>query len=100
MAQPIPCDLCGQVLADFMVTNVHNGDTMALGVECVGLFAAGLEATAAAATEAGDPEQVDPETDEPTDEPTDTTGQPEPVDGDGADLPPGAPEPAAAELEA
>lgn len=68
MAQPIICDMCGEVAADFMITNVHNGDTMALGAECVGLFAQGIE-TAADLAQA-DPE-TDPETDEPTDEPTD-----------------------------
>lgn len=93
MAQPIICDMCGEVAADFMITNVHNGDTMALGAECVGLFAAGIETAAELAeTEAGEPATdtvTDPESDEPTDEPVDqatgvTAGDPDQPEPDPA----------------
>lgn len=42
MAQQIPCDWCREVAADFMVTNIHNGDTIGLGVECVSSWAEAL----------------------------------------------------------
>lgn len=39
MAQPIPCDICGQTTADFVITAVANGDTLGVGVECVSAWA-------------------------------------------------------------
>lgn len=73
MAQPIPCDMCGEVEADFMVTNVHNGDTMGLGVECVGLWAMGIEAALSTPAEPEPAPEPDADPDTESDEPADTT---------------------------
>ena len=39
MASSIPCDLCEQVAADLMISNVHNGDTQGLCFRCLPVFA-------------------------------------------------------------
>lgn len=72
MAQPIICDMCEQEAGVFMITNTVNGDTMAVGVGCIGLFAEGVITATEMAADAGQETVTDPETDEPTDEPTDT----------------------------
>lgn len=35
MAQPIPCDLCNAVVADWVITDQHDGSVMGLGIECI-----------------------------------------------------------------
>jgi hypothetical protein len=42
MAQQIPCDICQQTTADFMITAISNGDTIGVGIECVAAWAEGL----------------------------------------------------------
>lgn len=86
MAQPIICDMCEEEAGVFMITNTVNGDTMAVGVGCIGLFAEGVITATEMAADAGQDTTTDPETDEPTDEPTDATGQ-----GEAADEPAGEP---------
>ena len=71
MAQPIICDMCEQEAGVFMITNTVNGDTMAVGVGCIGLFAEGVITATEMAADADQDTVTDPETDEPTDEPTD-----------------------------
>ncbi len=39
MAQNYLCDICGAVAADYMITNVQTGQTLAVGVECILDFA-------------------------------------------------------------
>lgn len=34
MARPVPCDLCGQTTADFVVTVITDGSVMGVGIEC------------------------------------------------------------------
>lgn len=44
MAQPIPCDICRQTTADFMITATANGDTLGVGIECLAAWAEALVA--------------------------------------------------------
>lgn len=91
MAQPIPCDVCGQNAADFVITAVANGDTMGLGAECVAAWAElivqALDAAAAAPVDeidppaAGYPDPADEPDEEPTDAPTDPADPAEPAEG-------------------
>ena len=50
MASVIPCDMCEERAAVFLVTFTPNGDTVGLGVECVNAWA---ESTVASFTDAG-----------------------------------------------
>ena len=83
MAQQIPCDMCGETSADFMVTNIHTGDTLGVGVECIDLFAQGVTTAQELAEAEAQAEPVDtvtdPESDEPTDEPVDQAEAGEPA---------------------
>ena len=56
MAQPIPCDVCEQTTADFLITDVSDGSVMGLGIECVLDWAVPIaEAFQAARAHEGDP---------------------------------------------
>lgn len=35
MPQPMPCDVCNQTTADFVVTEVASGDVIGVGIECL-----------------------------------------------------------------
>lgn len=67
MGQPIPCDVCGQTTADFVVTVVHDGQVVGVGVECLLDWALPIaDAYAqAVAREQGDPGTVNPQAHEP-----------------------------------
>jgi hypothetical protein len=56
MAQPIPCDICGETTADLVVTVIADGQVIGVGVECLLDWALPIaEAYAqAVAREAGD----------------------------------------------
>lgn len=41
MAQMMICDGCGELPADLLIQNIHNGDVMAFCVSCSGLWAKG-----------------------------------------------------------
>lgn len=43
MAQQIPCDICSQTTADFIVTAISNGDTLGVGIECLKAWADQLD---------------------------------------------------------
>ena len=76
MAQPIVCDLCESAMADFMITNTNNGDTLAVCAPDIETFAVGIKTAIEVATNPEAEPQAGPD---PKTEPgTENEDQPEP----------------------
>lgn len=55
-----PCDICGETTADFMITATSNGDTLAVGAECVSAWAEAITSAYDAMVEAQAAENAPP----------------------------------------
>jgi protein-arginine kinase activator protein McsA len=52
MASNYTCDVCQKVQADFVITMILNGDTIAVGVECIKKWATEIDKAYRAAAQA------------------------------------------------
>jgi len=98
MAQTIPCDICQSTPADFMVSNVHNGDTLGLCADDVPTWGEAIKSALQGAQEAPDGVMDGPDglpvPVEPYDGPEGVSGEPEPS----GDAVPDDPTPASEQL--
>ena len=59
MAQAIQCDVCEQVRADMLLSNLNDGQTVGLCVGCAPTFLSGLAASIAASLPPADDPEAD-----------------------------------------
>ena len=76
MAQQIICDLCESAMADFMITNTNNGDTIAVCAPDIETFALGIKTAIEVATNPAT--EVEDQADPKVEPGTETEDQPEP----------------------